>query len=393
MVSDPASLDIIHLAHHAAGEPGLWDEVAVLLSRELRAAAVAFLDHNATAGQSDIIHAAGVSQRYRALYRAHFAARNAWLNARRNFAAGQCFTGAELVPNWELARTEFYRQWLRPQSLHHSILSVIFDRAGSAAFLLSLRPLARPPFDAADKQWLASLLPELRCAYELGMRFAANRSRTLIMKDVLEALPEAVFVVDRDGYPMFTNRAAEQLLDRKDGLSLYAGALAAAIGQETRQLMELLQAAIGCGADGPFAGREMLLGRPSGAPPLIVRVAPMAHASIDEQGGASAVALVFVRQADSVDVVQRLCGYYHMTPAEARLAALILRGHSLLAAASELHVSMNTARTHMKRIYLKTATHRQVDLVRLLATGDQPPVDPPQAGGFSAGKPSTPYAQ
>ncbi len=146
--------------------------------------------------------------------------------------------------------------------------------------------------------------------------------------------------------------------------------------QERRQLAQLLQGAAGCGAERPSVGTEMLLSRPSGAPPLIVRIAPVAHSLIDDAGRASAVALVFARQIDSVDVVHRLCGYYHMTPAEARLASLILKGHSLLAAASELHITKNTARTHMKRIYLKTATHRQVDLVRLLASADLPPVGP-----------------
>jgi DNA-binding CsgD family transcriptional regulator len=62
-----------------------------------------------------------------------------------------------------------------------------------------------------------------------------------------------------------------------------------------------------------------------------------------------------------------------MTPAEARLTALIVSGHSLHAAATCLSITKNTARTHMKRIYVKTETHRQVDLVRLLANSAMPP--------------------
>ncbi len=380
MVSDQTCLDLVHVAHHAAAEPVLWDEVAARLAEQLRASAVAFIDHDFTSGQGDIVHSVGISPALAALYRAQFAAQNAWLGARHNLAAGQCFTGAELVPNLELARTAFYRNWLRPQHLHHCILAVMSRRAGSASFLLLLRPLERTPFDAGDTRWLASLLPDLRCAYELGIRYAANRSRADIMRDVLESLPEAIFVVDRDGYPIFANGGGELLLNKRDGLTLAAGALSAASGQETRQLRQLLHTVAGCGTEQPTAGKEMLLSRPSGAPPLIVRIAPVAHSLIDDGGRASAVALAFVRQIDSLDVVHRLCGYYHMTPAEGRLAALILQGHSLLEAASELHITKNTARTHMKRIYLKTATHRQVDLVRLLASADLPPVDPLHAG-------------
>ncbi len=378
-MSDPACVDIIHVAHHAAGEPVLWDEVAARLSERLPAAAVAFVEHDLTSGQGDIVHSVGISPAFSALYRTHFAAQNAWLSARRHLTEGECFTGAELVPNLELVRTAFYRHWLRPQHLHHCLLTIMRRRAGSISFLLSLRPVERAPFDGADKRRLASLLPELRCAYELGVRFAANRSRAEIMRDVLEALPEAIFVVDRDGYPILANGGGELLLSKRDGLTLAAGALSAGSVQETRQLRQLLHSVAGCGSERPAASQEMLLSRPSGAPPLIVRIAPVAHSLIDDGGRASAVALVFVRQIDSLDVARRLCGYYHMTPAEARLAALILQGHSLLAAASELRISKNTARTHMKRIYLKTATHRQVDLVRLLGSADLPPVDPPHA--------------
>ena len=62
-----------------------------------------------------------------------------------------------------------------------------------------------------------------------------------------------------------------------------------------------------------------------------------------------------------------------MTPAEARLAALICGGHSLLTAAAELRITKNTARTPLQRIDAKTESHRQVDLVRLLASNRIPP--------------------
>jgi len=382
MASKLACIDILHVAHHAAGEPALWEEVAARLSEQLQAPALAFIDHNFTTGQGDISHAAGISPRFRSVYRADFAAQNPWLNANHDLPIGKCLTGAELVPNWELVRTAFYRDWLRPQRLHQCILAAIFRCAGTASFLLALRPLERMPFDAADRQCFLSLLPELRCAYELGLRFAANRSRAEVMREVLEMLPEPILIVDREGYPTFANQAAELLLSKRDGLTLACGVLAANSGQETRELRQLLQAMAGGGTEHRLVGEDMLLSRPSGAPPLIIRVAPVAYASIDGSGRTSGVALAFVRQVDPSDVARRLGGYYHMTPAEAQLATLILKGWSLAAAASELRITKNTARTHMKRIYLKTATHRQVDLIRLLASADPPPVDPLRAAAI-----------
>lgn len=57
---------------------------------------------------------------------------------------------------------------------------------------------------------------------------------------------------------------------------------------------------------------------------------------------------------------------YGLTAAEERLALLILQGLRLGEAEIVLGIRHSTARTHMKRIYAKTGTHRQVELVRLL---------------------------
>ncbi|HEX2257214.1 MAG TPA: helix-turn-helix transcriptional regulator [Afifellaceae bacterium] len=57
---------------------------------------------------------------------------------------------------------------------------------------------------------------------------------------------------------------------------------------------------------------------------------------------------------------------YGLTAAEERLALLILQGLRLAEAETVLGIRHSTARTHMKRIYAKTGTRRQVELVRLL---------------------------
>jgi DNA-binding CsgD family transcriptional regulator len=57
---------------------------------------------------------------------------------------------------------------------------------------------------------------------------------------------------------------------------------------------------------------------------------------------------------------------YRLTPAEARLAALLAEGKHLDAAAALLGITLHTARTHLKRIFSKTAAQSQADLVRLV---------------------------
>ena len=66
-----------------------------------------------------------------------------------------------------------------------------------------------------------------------------------------------------------------------------------------------------------------------------------------------------------VEVLRRI---YGLTRAESQVAMRVLNGDGLAPIAEELSVSLTTVRTHLQRIFDKTGTHRQAELVRLLLT-------------------------
>ena len=55
---------------------------------------------------------------------------------------------------------------------------------------------------------------------------------------------------------------------------------------------------------------------------------------------------------------------YGLTPAEARLASLVVDGHDPASAARALGVSANTVKYHLKTVFDKVGVGRQADLVR-----------------------------
>ena len=57
---------------------------------------------------------------------------------------------------------------------------------------------------------------------------------------------------------------------------------------------------------------------------------------------------------------------FGLSPVEADLAIKLAEGASLAEAAGLLNISENTARTYSKRIYSKTGTNRQAELVQLI---------------------------
>jgi DNA-binding CsgD family transcriptional regulator len=66
-----------------------------------------------------------------------------------------------------------------------------------------------------------------------------------------------------------------------------------------------------------------------------------------------------------LDQVAEACG---LTPTEERMLALIVEGLDTIIAAKRLGIAPTTARTHLQRLFAKTGTARQSELVRFVAT-------------------------
>jgi DNA-binding CsgD family transcriptional regulator len=68
----------------------------------------------------------------------------------------------------------------------------------------------------------------------------------------------------------------------------------------------------------------------------------------------------------SHDVLTRL---YGLTQTEGKLVQLLVGGTTLDNAATDLDISVNTARTHLKHVFHKTGINRQAELVHRIETG------------------------
>ena len=60
--------------------------------------------------------------------------------------------------------------------------------------------------------------------------------------------------------------------------------------------------------------------------------------------------------------------HFGLTPAEARLALHLVAGETLRSAEVKLSISYQTARTCLKKIFRKTGTCRQAELVLIILT-------------------------
>jgi DNA-binding CsgD family transcriptional regulator len=160
----------------------------------------------------------------------------------------------------------------------------------------------------------------------------------------IDHLVLGVVFLDRDGRALAMNRSAGRSFERRG--------LDGPWGKIPRALVERARGG-GCGAC-HFDGLDVL-------------VCPLSVMPLVDQ--AAAVAFI-TDPAQRIEAArERLGELYGLTAAEERVAAELMQGASVEEIAAELHLSPHTVRTQLKRIYGKTSTNRQGELIRLLLTG------------------------
>ena len=66
---------------------------------------------------------------------------------------------------------------------------------------------------------------------------------------------------------------------------------------------------------------------------------------------------------------QLLRALYGLSASEAEFTVALISGNGLMAASERMHISLNTAKTHLSHIFSKTGTSKQGELIRLVLTG------------------------
>jgi len=186
----------------------------------------------------------------------------------------------------------------------------------------------------------------------------------------LELVRHGAMLVAESGCLQLANQTALAILQKKDGISLARTGLVADRASDTRLLHKLLQEAISSPQSGEPKESPITLERRSAHSSLIVRVVPGPGLEC-WRGAEQKMALLKLYDQDLGLVVDEraLITLYGLTRSEAALATQLIQGNSLEDAAAALFISAHTARTHLKRIFMKTDTHRQPELVvRMLLT-------------------------
>jgi DNA-binding CsgD family transcriptional regulator len=302
-------------------------------------------------------------------YKERLAERNIWLRSGVHLlTTRKVRTSHMMCSRKALLGSEWYADYCLPLGISQAIGATIHKGSVVSSNIAIMASPGRPAFDCNDMALLEALMPHMQRALKIHMHLAEASLKQGECVEAMEPLAVGVILVTASGQVLFANRSARRLLDNRDGLMIDRQGLRAGRSRETNALRALIGCTVGSYGQGQSQSSGGLnVTRPNGRRALQVLVSPI-RPQQSLHLGERAVAAIYVTDPEQVSekpevVLMRL---YGLTPAEAKVAALIVRGMSARQAAEDLAISYNTVKSHLKRVFAKTGTKRQGDLIRLV---------------------------
>ena len=352
---------VLTLIHRAAVSPAAWDPLLRQLAELTGCVAGGLTVERFASRQGAPLTFFGFDPHHVSRCFDQYLPLNPLFEIERRMQRGFLVSNGDVVPLPEFRRSEFFNGWARPQGLC-SPVTVVLHRTNSIYVPLTLvRPDGAGEVTKAGRAALSRFVPHLVHAMDIAVRLQSH-----VGTSVLESLPYGAVLLDEAERIVFANAAAEELLRTADAAVFRrAGRLTAREPRAARRLQAAVAA--GLGLAGPVRGAQVCVPRPGDNGPLRVRLAPLPRVdgvwqTLNEGGLGSARCLVLLSCADTGTVARQ----YGLTPAEARVMAAIVVGKGLAAAARDLGIARSTAQSHLDKIFQKTRTNRQAELVGLV---------------------------
>jgi len=364
--------EILDAIYAAAIEPAKWSNVLDSLRRVCKAASASYTVQHVVNG-TGLRTAIGYDLPHQPRYFDGYAARNELFTGLLKQAAGKPHPHQTLVDDEAFRKGFYFNEYCRPNGLHFMAGLVISQRSDMVEWISVNRGPRGEPYDRQQLCALAWLAPHLRHASEVSCRLSEAHAARTACEAALDALRCGVLMLDQRGRIVFANPAARRLETAHDGLALRSAGVSAP-GIAGANLARAIDLATDGDSDGVRHGAQVVLRRRNALCALSATIIPLPRESSWRLSGTPVVLLLIVDPTVRLGFDTRaLIDLFGLTNREAGLVALLADGNRLDAAAEQLGIGRETARTHLARSLHKTGTERQTDLVRL-ALAATPPI-------------------
>lgn len=256
----------------------------------------------------------------------------------------------------------------------HVLTGKLFDDRDLVAIVVLLRGARCPAFSLADERLAARLIQHLAAAVKAFRRNQHFHDGHMVGELLLQRSRRPSLLVRGSGAILFANLAAKRVMEAATVLMARDGRVAAPATESDARLQQALLD-LGTGSEAGNGAERAAMGLRDTASGRIVPACLWRLPRRDGRGALAALASGMLVLAESADDTASdpmvLVAMFGLTPAEARVANLLVTSHPPKAIAAALGLSVVTVRHHIRRLLAKTGSSDLRDLTRqiVLALG------------------------
>ena len=304
--------------------------------------------------------AAGIPNEFQAAYESHYQRNDPAKETFHTVPVAQWWIDSREMGSQRIQRSSFHQEFLRPFGMASYMGSPVFRSEEHEIALSFLNRRNAGMFTAEHTQSLDRIIPHLRNAVLLQQKFLALASAQTLGQSVLEHLHFGLAVINARMQVLLENSAGRAWLGALGSRRAWTQSLRG----EQVSFYDLILGACAQGAARPQARRL----RMADASCCFLVVLPLHATHRFLQGAERSAALVLFytpqRQPNVLRSVLR--DLFELTPAESRLAIKMADGTPLAEVGEILRLQKETVRSMLKRVFQKTGTHSQAQLLRVL---------------------------
>lgn len=359
-------LAVVGDLYEAATDPARLAGVGATVQRAMEVeSCIVFAARHGTGQLLRLVSAsANFDDKARADYRDYYHARNQWYQNAAWQSPPFIARGEEIIDYREFEKTEFCADWCPRVGIYHMIGGIASVRDGVVAVCGIHAPRGAGPFHQGKKRLFGIVMQHLGRAFQIADRFGALFYGQAVTLDLVQGLHVGVMIVDRFCRPFLVNAVAERLLKASRWFAARGGRIRPVHPACVAGFERLVGLAASTSAGATLASGGILSVRDPLDANLAVLIAPFRSMDLSFGAMQPAATVVFSDpDAETMPGARDIAEVYRLTRAEGRLVAALATGRSLVEAAREIGISINTAKTQLRSVYLKTGYERQADLV------------------------------
>jgi DNA-binding CsgD family transcriptional regulator/PAS domain-containing protein len=361
--------ELVGLIYDAALDPELWPNVLGRTARFVPGASAAMFAKDASSKSGNIYYDdGGVTAEAKATYFETYIKIDPLVYTHVFAEIGEPVSTTSLMPYAEFTESRFYKEWVRPQGFVDFGCVVLDKWATGAAMYGLFRDTANGLVDDEAVRRMRLLAPHLRRAALIGRVIDLKTAQAATFADTLDNITAGMFLVDETGRVVHANAAGTAMLSAGKVVRTAAGRLTTGDAQGDEALAAMFASS---GSDDALGVRGIavpLNGRDGER--YVAHLLPLTSSARRQAGTSfSASAALFVRKAglEGPSVPELIAKTYKLTPTELRVMLAVVEVGGAPEVADALGVAETTVKFHLKRLFEKTDTRRQADLVKIVA--------------------------